>query len=133
MTELPGPELQPTLSPDGRMVVYASGISGNLDLYLMRVGGDRAIPLTTGPADDSQPSFSPDGERIAFRSERDGGGLFVMGATGESVRRVTNAGFDPAWSPDGKQLAYADEGVLDPYSRAADSALWMSPSTVLKV
>jgi Tol biopolymer transport system component len=124
VTELPGPELQPTLSPDGRMVVYASGISGNLDLYLMRVGGDRAIPLTTDPADDSQPSFSPDGERIAFRSEREGGGLFVMGATGESVRRVTNAGFDPAWSPDGKRLVYADEGVLDPYSRAADSALW---------
>jgi Tol biopolymer transport system component len=48
----------------------------------------------------------------------------VMGATGESVRRVTNAGFDPAWSPDGKRLAYADEGVLDPYSRELDSALW---------
>jgi Tol biopolymer transport system component len=124
VTELPGPELQPTLSPDGRMVVYASGLSGNLDLYMMRVGGDRAIPLTSDPANDSEPSFSPDGERIAFRSERDGGGLFVMGATGESVRRVTNAGFDPAWSPDGKRLAYADEEVTDPYSREAQSALW---------
>ena len=127
MTELPGPELQPTLSPDGRMVVYASAAAGNLDLYLLRVGGDRAIPLTPGsPADDLQPAFSPDGERIAFRSERDGGGLFVMGATGESVRRVTTGGFDPAWSPDGRRLVYSTEPVQDPYSRSGTAELWIA-------
>jgi eukaryotic-like serine/threonine-protein kinase len=125
LTELPGAELQPTLSPDGRMLVYASALSGNLDLYLLRVGGDRAIPLTTDPADDSRAAFSPDGERIAFRSERDGGGLFVMGATGESVRRVTDAGFDPSWSPDGRRLAYATEWVADPVSRDGNSELWI--------
>jgi Tol biopolymer transport system component len=125
LTELPGPELQPTLSPDGRMVVYASAAAGNLDLYLLRVGGDRSIPLTAGsPGDDSQPAFSPDGERIAFRSERDGGGLFVMGATGESVRRVTTSGFDPAWSPDGQRLVYSTEPVYDPYSREGTAELW---------
>ncbi|HLF56749.1 MAG TPA: protein kinase, partial [Thermoanaerobaculia bacterium] len=125
LTELPGAELQPTLSPDGRMVVYANAAAGNLDLYLLRVGGDRAIQLTDHPADDSQPAFSPDGERIAFRSERDGGGLFVMGATGESVRRVTDAGFDPAWSPDGRRLVYATEQVVDPVSRSGTSQLWI--------
>ena len=125
LTELPGAELHPALSPDGRMIVYSSAAAGNLDLYLLRVGGDRAIPLTTDPADDSRAAFSPDGERIAFRSERDGGGLFVMGATGESVRRVTDAGFDPAWSPDGKRLAYATEWVVDPVSRDDASELWI--------
>jgi eukaryotic-like serine/threonine-protein kinase len=125
LTELPGAELHPTLSPDGRMLVYTSAAAGNLDLYLLRVGGDRAIQLTHDPADDSRGAFSPDGERIAFRSERDGGGLFVMGATGESVRRVTDAGFDPAWSPDGKRLAYASEWVVDPVSRDETSELWL--------
>ncbi|MDQ1348714.1 MAG: eukaryotic-like serine/threonine-protein kinase, partial [Acidobacteriota bacterium] len=125
LTELPGAELQPTLSPDGRMIVYASAAAGNLDLYLLRVGGDRAIALTTDPADDSRAAFSPDGERIAFRSERDGGGLFVMGATGESVRRVTDAGFDPSWSPDGRRLVYATEEVFDPVSRDGNSELWI--------
>ena len=48
----------------------------------------------------------------------------MMGATGESVRRVTTAGFDPAWSADGRQLAYATEGVIDPYSRNITSQLW---------
>jgi Tol biopolymer transport system component len=125
LTELPGAELQPSLSPDGRMLVYASASSGNLDLYLLRASGDRSIPLTAGsPADDSQPAFSPDGETIAFRSERHGGGLFVMGATGESVRRVTRQGFDPAWSPDGKRLVFSTEPVVDPYSRLGRSELW---------
>ncbi|MBA3639030.1 MAG: protein kinase [Acidobacteriota bacterium] len=125
LTELPGAETHPDLSPDGRQVLYASAASGNLDLFLLRVGGARAINLTPdSPADDNQGTISPDGERIAFRSERDKGGIFVMGATGESVRRVTTAGFDPAWSADGLSLAYATEGVIDPYSRNANSQLW---------
>ena len=75
------------------------------------------INLTHGsPADDTQPSFSPDGERIAFRSEREGGGLFVMGATGESVRRLTDRGNHPSWSPDGKELAASTVGFADPES-----------------
>ena len=39
-----------------------------------------------------------------FQSERNGGGIFVMGATGESVRRVTDFGFAPSWSADGSEL-----------------------------
>ena len=45
----------------------------------------------------------PDGERIAFRSSREGGGIFVMGRTGEAVRRLTRRGFKPTWSPDGRE------------------------------
>ncbi len=125
LTELPGPELQPDISPDGRQVVFASDASGNRDVYLLRVGGARPINLTSSsPTDDEQATFSPDGERIAFRSEREGGGIFVMGATGESVRRVTTAGFDPSWSPDGKSLAYSTEPVVDPYARNVRAELW---------
>jgi Tol biopolymer transport system component len=125
LTEAPGAEINPDISPDGRQVVYAAKVGGSYDVYLLRVGGGRAIDLTpNSPGNDAQPAFSPDGERIAFRSDRDGGGIFVMGATGESVRRLTNAGYDPRWSPDGKRLAYATELVNDPYSRAVRSSLW---------
>jgi len=125
LTELPGPELHPDLSPDGRSLVYTSAAGGNRDLYLLRVGGDRAVNLTAGSsADDEQAAISPDGETIAFRSGRDGGGLFLMGLTGESVRRLTTAGYEPAWSPDGRFLAYATEPVRDPYSRESISELW---------
>ena len=76
------------------------------------------------------------------RSERGGPGLFarqiahclsrvrrgrrtVAGATGESVRRVTDTGFDPAWSPDGKQIAYSTEEVRDPSARQTVSAVYV--------
>lgn len=120
-----GIETSPSLSPDGKSVAYVSDSSGNADIYLQRVRGRNAINLTQdSPQDDGQPAFSPEGSEIAFRSERDGGGIFVMGATGESVRRLTNFGFDPAWSPDGKELVVATERVRDPLSRYSKSKLW---------
>jgi Tol biopolymer transport system component len=126
LTELPGPELQPDISADGRQILYASAVTGNLDIYLLRVGGAHAINLTVNsPADDSAARFSPEGDQIVFRSERDSGGLFLMGATGESVRRLTTAGFDPAWSPDGRSVAYSMEAVDDPYSRRLQVPLWV--------
>jgi hypothetical protein len=70
-------------------------------------------------------AFSPDGERIAFRSEREGGGIFVMGATGESRNRVTHFGHDPGWSPDGRRLVVATEQTLNPLNRITNSALWI--------
>jgi Tol biopolymer transport system component len=125
LTDQPGVERQPTISPDGKTVVYVSAVRGNSDLYLLRVGGRKALPLTEESLEnDYAPAFSPDGTRIAFRSERAGGGVFVMEATGESVRRVTDMGYDPRWSPDGKELLVADERVADPMSRASVSALW---------
>ena len=96
LTDQPGQELYPSVSPDGQSLVYASQASGNWDIYFQRVGGTTTLNLTKdSTADDTQPAFSPDGEQIAFRSERDGGGLFVMGATGENARRLTNGAFIP--------------------------------------
>ena len=47
-----------------------------------------------------------------------------MGATGESVRRLTDFGFNPAWSPDGRRIAFATEGAFDPASRYSQSRLY---------
>lgn len=108
LTSTPGLELFPTLSPDARFVAYASREAGDWDIQLLRVGGSRAINLTRdSPADDVQPAISPAGDQIVFRSERDGGGIFVMGATGESVQRVSRDGFNPSWSAGGKRILYS--------------------------
>ena len=115
VTDAPGQELYPSLSPDGRSLVYASQAAGNWDIYLQRVGGTTAVNLTKdSEADDTQPAFSPDGERIAFRSERDGGGLYVMGATGESATRLSDRGFHPSWSPEGTEIAASTIGFTNP-------------------
>jgi serine/threonine protein kinase len=124
LTDQPGVERQPTISPDGKTVVFVTRARGNSDLYLLRVGGRNSTLLTAdSDADDYAPAFSPDGSRIAFRSEREGGGIFIMEATGESVRRITDFGFDPHWSPDGSALVVADERIIDPMSRALRSEL----------
>jgi Tol biopolymer transport system component len=48
-----------------------------------------------------------------------------MGATGESARRLTSFGYNPAWSPDGRAIVFATEGVENPMVRKQDSHLWM--------
>jgi len=126
MTFQEGVEGQPSLSPDGRQVVFVSEATGNLDIYFQRVNGQNAINLTAdSEAADSAPTFSPDGEQIAFRSERDGGGIFVMGATGESVRRVADRGYNPSWSPDGRHLVVSTEMVEEPMNREGIAELWV--------
>lgn len=120
-----GAEFFPSLSPDGKSLAYASRTSGNWDVYVQRVGGTNPLNLTqNSPADDSQPAFSPDGERIAFRSERDGGGIYLMGATGESITRVSDFGYSPSWSPDGAQILVGTEKIPQPSTRPTKSQLW---------
>src|SRR5205823_13412040 len=110
LTDQSGPEYFPSLSPDGKSFAYASYAAGQWDIYLQRVGGRNPTNLTKdSPADDTQPAFSPDGERIAFRSERNGGGIYVMGATGESVTRVSDFGYTPSWSPNGEEILVGTE------------------------
>ncbi len=121
-----GLESWPSLSPDGQFLAYsADGPGDQRDIFLERVGGRNPINLTAdSPANDLHPAFSPDGSLIAFSSDRDGGGIYLMGATGEAVRRLTDTGSNPAWSPDGRKIVYATEGVFNPNSRSSFSALW---------
>jgi len=126
LTDVPRAETSPRLSFDGRTLLFVRRATGNADIYLQRVGGHNPIDITRDCAQaDTAPAFSPDGDRVPFRSECEGGGIFVMGATGESRNRVTDFGYDPSWSPDGRRLVVATEGVADPLNRFIDSELWI--------
>ncbi len=98
----------PALSPDGKLVAYASdrASNGNLDIWMQQAAGGNPIRLTTNDADDLEPNFSPDGSQIVFRSERDGGGVYVVPALGGVERRLADLGRSPRFSPDGKWIAY---------------------------
>jgi serine/threonine protein kinase/WD40 repeat protein len=126
VTTEPGAELFPSLSADGKMIAYASKASGNWDILLRHIGTDDSINLTKdSPGDDTQPAISPDGHQVAFRSDREGGGVFLMDIEGRRVRRLAANGFNPSWSPDGKLVFYAEEGITRPEDRVSRlSHIW---------
>ena len=99
---------EPSWSPDGRQIAFASSRDGNREIYVMT--GRSQTRLTNDPADDSHPRWSPDGTRIAFMSRRDGNDeIYVMNADGSALTRLTNnpaVDINPSWSPDGQRIAF---------------------------
>jgi Tol biopolymer transport system component len=100
-------QVQPSWSPDGKSIAFASRRSGRTHVYVMPADGGDARRLTSGAADDARPTWSPDGRRIAFAR---GGELYAVAAGGGRPHRITRElggdAADPAWSPDGKLIAY---------------------------
>jgi Tol biopolymer transport system component len=121
----------PALSPDGRLVAYASDRNGegNLDIWVQQLSGGEPIRLTGNEADDVTPSFSPDGARIAFRSYRDGGGVYTISALGGQERLVARGGLNPSFSPDGGQIVY---WVGEPANFAPSGRVYIVPVTTGK-
>lgn len=78
----------------------------------MRADGTDVRRLTESAALDALPAYSPDGRQIAFISDRahkDSRKLFVMGAGGESPRRVIGAtGYTYQMVPDWQPLRRKD-------------------------
>ncbi len=72
----------PSLSPDGRFLVYGvpgQGDGKERDIFLLSVEGGQEIPLVRHPADDFNPIWMPDGKRILFVSDRTGtNGFWVI-------------------------------------------------------
>ncbi|MDP9324315.1 MAG: protein kinase, partial [Acidobacteriota bacterium] len=97
LTSDSGLTTDPALSPDGKLLAFASDRGGgdSLDIWVKQVGGADALRLTTHAADDYEPDFSPDGQRIAFRSDRDGGGIYLVSTLGADARRIAEAGRRP--------------------------------------
>ncbi len=97
-------------------------------LYLLDVESGRATVLTPGDYDELLPAWSPDGKSLAFVSKRhpdsdrdNNWDLYVMDAApGAAPRQLTtfpgpdgdpDTGSRPAWSPDGRTIAYLQGGA----------------------
>ncbi len=107
---------------------YTGWVTGRRQhLYLFEIEGRKATQLTAGGNDEHMPAWSPDGSRIAYVTKRGPNpdrnlnwDIFVVeareGGAEKPVTRFTGADNDPslesrpAWSPDGKRIAYLQGG-----------------------
>ncbi|HKE13945.1 MAG TPA: hypothetical protein VKB80_03695 [Kofleriaceae bacterium] len=103
-------ELAPSVSPDGRTVLYMGldRTTQRSSLYLMALAGGAPRRLTAGPA-DLTPAFSPDGRAIAFAAPVKGRtdiDLWAIDADGSHRRLLVAEPLadetGPVWSADGR-------------------------------
>jgi hypothetical protein len=92
----------PAVSPDGQWIAYVSDVTGNDEIFKIRVDGTENTRLTENVWEwDKHPSWSPDGQRIAFWSNRDGRAqIYVMNADGSNPINLSANSFedaDPVW------------------------------------
>jgi TolB protein len=108
----------PSLSSDGRTMVFVSVVSGREQLFSMNLDGSDPVQLTHDEADHEDPAWSPDGRIIAFvLLKGDVERIHLMKADGTQVRPLTPPGvrtIHPNWSPDGSSVAYCTDDDLKP-------------------
>jgi hypothetical protein len=101
LTNSPGGNIQPRLSPDGREVLFVSGRDGNSEIY--KVAADGSSPaqrLTNHSGPDSWPTWSADGSQIVFAAARVGQfTLHMMNADGSNQREIYRDGWGHAVMP----------------------------------
>ena len=131
LTNAKGYDAEPTLSPDGKKMIYTSDKEGDIDLYIMdlKTGKEQRVTNTLGY--DGGAWFSPDGKKIIWRASRPKTVLeikeykellaenivaptnmevFVANANGSNVKQVTafgQANWAPTFMPDSKRIIFA--------------------------
>jgi Tol biopolymer transport system component len=107
-------ESQPAWSPDGTRIAFLDAC-GNTPwpLYVMRSNGSAVERLPTGGL--GGPTWSPDSRQIALD---DGLRVIVLNRDGSNVHTLTS-GTEPAWSPDGNEIAFSRlvPGLCEPWNQ----------------
>lgn len=127
LTRNPANDMDPSWSPDGQLIAFASDRNGNADIFTMRKDGSDLRQLTFDTMDERFPRWSPDGTKILFESGRDGLlrdpssrlrylDVFVVDVDGSHLANLTRTPsaneYGAAASPDGKTIAFLRDGLI---------------------
>lgn len=95
LTELPGLEGSPALSPDRRQVAFTATVNGRRQIFVRLLAGGPPVQITTDPVDHEFPRWSLDANALVYFSPpRAGdvqGAIWVIPALGGSPRRVIDS------------------------------------------
>jgi len=112
LTTADGDESSPVFSPDGSTIAFSGNYDGNVDVYVVPVGGGVPRRLTFHPGADVAQAFTPDGRQVLFVSARYGtvtrrSQLFTVPVTGgpEEPLPIPSAA-QGTFAPDGRRIAY---------------------------
>jgi Tol biopolymer transport system component len=112
---------RPAWSPSGKLIAYQDELSfDQQDIYVVRPDGTHVLRLTHAPKRaNAGADWSPAGHRIAF-SRVVGGSvdIYSMRPNGSDVHPLIATPkdeFDPAYSPDGKQIVFTSDDTPSGY------------------
>ena len=95
LTDLPGLEEFPAISPDGRSVAFTAAVGRNRQIFVRLIAGGTALQITHDAVDHQLPRWAPDSSSIVyFSSSAPGdmrGTLWEVPALGGAPRRITDS------------------------------------------
>ena len=105
-------------APDNRRIAFAAKVGDHDAIYIMDVRQRKILRRLTFRLDGIlAPTWSPDGERIAFVGLLGGrSDLYMADADGKNLKALTQDRYmarDPAFSPDGRSIAYVTDRGSD--------------------
>jgi len=107
LTDNPGNDLYPEVSPDGKKIAYTSDIGGVWQIMIMDWDGKNKVQITRNNFRSAYPTWSYDGKYIYFETYIDGDWeLFRIKSDGAEQKRLT---FNPNsfdWHPNGHPYKY---------------------------
>jgi Tol biopolymer transport system component len=137
LTHGAGNNLCAAYSADGQQIAYCSDKSGAFEIWAMKQNGKKQHQVTHLNGFSTFPDFSPNGSRIAFGSFLDAVGsdeIYVVNASnGLGLTQLTDCpgvgtycmNAFPAWSPNGRQIAFIHAEQFDGDGNPLDSQVWV--------